>query len=394
MATSGDLKGKSYRGGHRLAAVLVLACLAVASCQSGLSPARGSRRLSRTESAGAKKTWCEAKPDTAWEKVLDGGLVRLSRRASVIPMALANDGRSFFAEIYTKDYSGVAKIDAASSRYTKIKRFPDPVNDQARGRFDGRWLVWAEYHSLYTPGDFTVWSWDSRTGLLRKIGAATRSPGGGFWDSSLQAPVALGGYATWGQGVGPNNLDDIHVVDLARGRDRVVRRGHSEGPFLIAGPLVVWAESMKRGALTVMRAASAVTGRFVATPPALRGLRGGLVPASDGEAVVYITGYWKSLWWAPSLGVKPRRVLNSPDGYTIDNSLQVAGNFVFFSIQPARYFANAASGRYIEIGQGGFARLDARSLVFFKLPAKKADHPISDVVFLSLKSLPPIPPCK
>jgi hypothetical protein len=309
-------------------------------------------------------------------------------------MALAKDGHSFFAEIYTKDYSGVAKIDAASSRYTKVKRFPDPANDQASGSFDGRWLVWAEYHSLYDTGDFTVWSWDSRTGRLRKIGAATRSPGGDFWTSSLQAPVAFDGYATWEQGVGPNNLGDIHVVDLARGRDRVVRRGHSEGPFLVAGPLVVWAESMKRGALTVMRAASAVTGRFVATPPALRKLRGGLAPATDGEALVYITGYWGSLWWSPSLGAKPRRVLRSPVGYTIDNSLQVAGDFVFFGIQPARYFANAASGRFIEIDQVGFARLDTRSLLFLRPPAKKAIHGISDVVFLPLKSLPPIPPCK
>jgi len=338
--------------------------------------------------------WCKAKPDAAWKKVLRSGLVALSHRASVVPLALANDGRSFFAEIYTKAYSGVVRIDAASSRYTKIKRFLDPVNDQASGSFDGRWLVWAEYHSLYDPGDFTVWSWDSRTGRMRQIGAATRSPGGDFWDSSLQAPVALDGYATWEQGSGPNNLGEIHVVDLANGRDRVVRRGHSEGPFLVAGPLVVWAESMKPGALTVMRAASARTGRMVATPPALRNLRGGLAPATDGKALAYITGYWESLWWSPSLEVTPRRVVRSRVGYTIDNSLQVAGHFVFFGIQPVSYFANTVSGRFIEIKQGGWARLDARSLVLLKPSAKKATHGISDIVFLPLKSLPPIPPCK
>lgn len=394
MATSGDLKGKSYRGGRRPVAVLVLACFIAANCQYGSSPARGSMRAVRTESAGTKKMWCKAKPDTSWKKVLNGGLVALSRRASVVPLALANDGRSFFAEIYTKAYSGVVRIDAASSRYTKIKRFSDSVNDQASGSFDGRWLVWAEYHSLYDPSDFTVWSWDSRTGQIRQIGAATRSPGGEFWSSSLQAPVALDGYATWEQGSGPNNLGDIHVVDLAKGRDRIVRHGHSEGPFLVAGPLVVWAESMKPGALTVMRAASVRTGRLVATPPALRNLRGGLAPVSDGKALAYITGYWGSLWWSSSPETTPRRVLRSRVGYTIDNSLQVAGHFVFFGIQPVSYFANAASRRFVKINQGGFARLDAKAFVFLKPPAKKALHGISDVVFVPLKSLPPIPPCR
>jgi hypothetical protein len=349
---------------------------------------------SRTESAGAKKMWCKAKPDAAWKKALSGGLVALSRRASLVPLALANDGRSFFASLYTGAFSGVVRINAASSRYTEIKRFPDSVNDQASGSFDGRWLVWAEYHSLYDPGDFTVWSWDSRTGRIRQIGAATRSPGGDFWDSSLQAPVALDGYATWEQGSGPNNRGDIHVVDLANGRNRIVSHGHSEGPFLVAGPLVAWAESMKPGALTVMRAASARTGRTVATPPALRNLRGGLAPVSDGKALAYITGYWGSLWCSPSPEAPSRRVLRSPVGSTIDNSLQVAGHFIFFGIQPVSYFADAASGRFVEIKQGGWARLDARSLVLLKPSAKKAVHGISDVVFLPLKSLPPIPPCE
>jgi SpoU rRNA methylase family enzyme len=72
----------------------------------------------------------------------------------------------------------------------------------------------------------------------------------------------------------------------------------------------------------------------------------------------------------------------------------VAGHFAFFGIQPASYFANAASGRFVEIKQGGWARLDAKSLVLLKPSAKKAIHGITDVVFLPLKSLPPIPPCE
>jgi hypothetical protein len=223
------------------------------------------------------------KPNAAWRKILDGRVVALSHRVSISPLALANDERSFFAEIYGKEYSGVVKIDALSSRYTKIKRFTDPVNYQAAGDFDGRWLVWAEYHSLEDDlRDFTVWSWDSRTGRVRRIGAATRSPSGEFWPSAWQAPVAHRGYATWEQGAGPNEIGEIHVVELASGRDRVIRRGHPSGSFLIDGPRVIWPESMKKGALTEMRAADARTGRAVVAPPALRKLRGPIWPASSG----------------------------------------------------------------------------------------------------------------
>ncbi len=326
--------------------------------------------------------------------MLGGGLVALSRRASVVPLALANDGRTFFAEIYSETYSGIVRIEAASSRYTKIKRFPDPINDQAGGSFDGRWLVWAEYHSLYGLDDFTIWSWDSQTGRITKIGAATRSPAGKFWSSAWQPPIALGGYATWEQGSGSYNVGEVHAFSLIDGRDRIVRRGHTGGSFLVDGPVVVWPESLKPGALTVMSAVSAVTGRSVATPPALRNLRGGLAPASDGKALAYATDGWGSLWWSPSLDAKPRRVFRSRIGYPIDNSVQVAGRFVFFGVQPVSYFADAVTGRYVQINLGGWARVDAKALVFLKSPSEKAIHPISDVVFLPLKSLPPIPPCK
>jgi len=397
VATSGDFRGRSYRGGLRSAAVLVLSCLVVASCQSGTSNTGGSARASQTKSAQTKQTWCEAKLNAAWKAVLNRGSVGLSRRASIVPVALENDGRSFFAEIYTKAYSGVVRIDATSSRYTKIKRFSNPSRDQALGSFDGRWLVWTEYHSLYDPNDFTVWSWDSRTGRSRQIGAAQRSKNRKFLPSSWQAVVALEGYATWEQGSGPNDLGDIHVADLKSGRNRIVRRGHPAASFLVpgrSGPLVVWPESMKPGALTIMRTAEAKTGRLVTTPPALRSLRGGLVPVTDGRAIAYATDTWRSLWWSPSLEVAPRRVYTAPKGNFIENWVHVAGRYVSFTVWPKAYLADASRGRYMEINPGGDTHLGAKSLALGKPPKIKKLHAINDIVFLPLKSLPPIPPCK
>lgn len=365
-------------------------------CRFGPSPVLGSASASPSNAVGAKQPWCKAKPNAAWKRILDGHLVTLSRRVSIVPLALADDGRSFFAEIYSKEYSGVVKIDARSSRYTKIKRFSDPVNYQASGDFDGRWLVWAEYHSLYDNlADFTIWSWDSHTGRVRQIGRAKRAPSGEFWGSSWRAPVAHQGFAAWEQGAGPDNLGEIHVVDLASGHHRIVRRGHLSGPFLIDGPRVVWPESMKRGALAVLRTANARTGRIVATPPALRKLRGADWPGSSGKDLMYATNGQTALWWSPSLNVKARRVFTgkpSRDLLGIPFN-KISGKHTTFSIPLKVFVTDVVAGRFVLIHRGGWALTGPEALVLLTPSKKKANHAITDIYFVPLKSLPPVPPC-
>ncbi len=374
--------------------MLVLVCLATVSCRPGPSSSGSSTNAPQAKPASSKQAWCKAKPNAAWESILDGRVVALSRRASVVPLALTNGAHSFFAEIYSKAYSGVVRIDARNSRYTRIKRFSDPVNDQAAGHFDGRWLVWAEYHSPYDLGDFTVWSWDSRSGRLRQIGAATRSPSGRFWPSSWQAPVAHEGYAAWEQGVGLDELGDIHVVELATGRDRVVRRGHLVGPFLIDGPRVIWPESMKRGALTVMRAADARTGKMTALPVALQKLRGAIWPASNGKSLMYATDNQTSLWWSPSLSVKAKRVFAGRTGSLLGIPFdEIWGRYTSFSIPLKTFVVDTVVGRYVRIYRGGWAIVGPKALVLLEPSEKKESHAITDITFVPLNSLPPVPPC-
>src|SRR5204863_10594 len=113
-----------------LLAVSLVFVLPVAGSAAGDSPLRPARG------------WCEARPNAAWRAALEHGVVPLSRTASVVPIAPARDSRTFFAEIWSSSFSGVARIDARTSSVTPIKEFTDPVNDQALGNFDGRWLVW------------------------------------------------------------------------------------------------------------------------------------------------------------------------------------------------------------------------------------------------------------
>src|SRR5438105_6696351 len=129
--------------------------------------------LARCAGAGATVAasgWCRAPQPASWKRVVLGSVVSLSRHTAVLPIVGAGDGRSFFAELYSPGFSGVVRIDARTSRVTRIRRFPSARDDQGYGSFDGRWLVWNEYHSLSDDfANFTTFAWDSRSGRVTPI---------------------------------------------------------------------------------------------------------------------------------------------------------------------------------------------------------------------------------
>jgi hypothetical protein len=349
---------------------------------------------SATAAAPVRRHWCEGRSSSAWRRVLARHLVPLSRTTSLVPWTLAHDGRSFFATVYSPHFSGVARIDAVTSRSTNIRAFPDAARDQADGAFDGRWLVWNEYHSLTSFDDFTTWAWDSRTGRVRQIGAATRAPDGEFWPSPWRSPDARDGIATWVQGAGPDGLTEVHLYDLQTGRDRVARRGHAQGSFLLRDHRVVWPESPSRGATTRMYVASALTGRRVPTPRALHALRGVSGLATDGRRIAYPSASYKALWWAPSLERTPQKIIAAGGYGHVDNSVQVGGRYIGFGIQPRVYVGDTRTHRYVEItGRGGWTRIDATSmLVLYATPSAKLAA-AARIAFVPLRDLPPLPDC-
>ena len=144
----------------------------------------------------------------------------------------------------------------------------------------------------------------------------------------------------------------------------------------------------------MFRAAEARTGATVAPAPVLRGLHGIGALVTDGKAIAYPSSHFGSLWWAPSLSGTPSQIAMAGYAETIDNSVQMAGRYVLFGIAPHTYLADTAQRRYVEISAGGWGHLDGRSLVLLPPSPKKAHHAISDVLFFSLESLPPVPPCK
>jgi hypothetical protein len=320
--------------------------------------------------------------------------VRLSRTTTLLPFALAHDRRSFFAAIYSAKFSGVAEIDARTSAVERIKAFPDAVEDQADGAFDGRWLVWAEDHSLSDPGAFTVWAWDSRSGKVRQIGAATRSPNGEFWESPLRAPDARGGVATWVQGIGPGGTTAVHVYDLRARHGKVIHRGHAQGSFLLARHRVGWPESSGPRRMTRMHVASTLTGKRVEVPPALRRLRGVSGLATNGDRIAYPTAAYGSIWWSRSLRRTPREILTARSPRHVDDSVRIGGRYIGFGIWPREFVADTTPRRYVQVARhGGWTLVDGTALLVVFGSTRKAIHPRLRVAFVPLGRLPPLPAC-
>jgi hypothetical protein len=383
VATSG-------RGGRRLGLGLALAAaLALTACAAGATDEAGSGP------ARLYAGWCQAPLTVAWRRVLAHHIVPLSRTTALVPFSLAPDGRSFFADVRSPHFSGVARIGSGAHAMTEIKAFPAPDTDQADGGFDGRWFVWYEYHGFATFDHFKIYAWDSRTGRVKRIGAAARGPTGELWPSPWEGPDVRNGLATWAQGSGPVGLSKVHVYDLRAGRDRVIHTGHTEGPFLLPHRLVAWPESSKRGAYVQMFVASALTGKRVETPPALRVLRGISGLHTDGQQIAYPSARFKSLWWAPSLRAKPTEILAARGLDTIDNSVQVGGSYVGFGIEPPLFLADTKTRRYLEIErQYGYTELNANSLlVDYGNNTKKRLDFRSHVVLVPLRALPRTPAC-
>ncbi len=338
--------------------------------------------------------WCKARPSRAWHRILTSHVVPLSRTTSLVPWTLAHDGRTFFATVYSASFAGVARIDATKLQLTKIRAFPNSTDYQADGAFDGRWLVWDEYHGFDSFNDFTVWAWDSRTGAVRQIGSATRSPGGGFWENPWRQPDVRDGIATWAQGSGPRELTEVHVYDLRDGQDRVVHEGHAQGSFLLGGHVVAWPESRFPGAETRMRAVSALTGDPVSVPSALRGLHGVSGLATDGRRIAYPDGRYDSVWWAPSLRASPRKIVAARGANHIDNSVQIGGRYVGFGIQPRVFIGDTRTLRYLELtDHGGWTRIDSASLLVLHATGSKRLDVIAPISFVRLRDLPPMPAC-
>jgi len=64
--------------------------------------------------------WCKAGSSAAWRRTLSHHVTAVSKTTAMVPLALAHDGRSFFAEVYSPRFSGVARDEQDLPRWKDL----------------------------------------------------------------------------------------------------------------------------------------------------------------------------------------------------------------------------------------------------------------------------------
>ena len=358
------------------AAAAAVVVLAVGGCAAG----RGEPGASRTARSGSPaapitgQAFCPGRVPARVASAL-GRVVPGSLRGEVVPLGISGDGSMAYVSAWMPAFAGVAALRLSTGTLRPIARFGRPATDQADGAWGGRWLVWEQTHSLRSLDGFTVYGWDSATGLLRRLGHSLNGPDGTPWPSPWHPPAVSGQYAAWAQGYGPGGLVQIRLASLRTGQVTVLARGHVQAPFF-DGRLVVWPGSSRPGALTTLHAAVAATGRPAPLPLALRGVRGTDSVVSDGTRTAYLDPGLRTLYYSPAQDRVASPVLRLPTGVSFSN-LGLARGALTWSTTRATYVASTTTFGYLQVTPAyGFAVTGTGPDVLVSdAPARKSAHP-------------------
>jgi hypothetical protein len=366
VATTGRRRQPGRAAAAVAAALVAVTLAAVAGC----GPAPAGR-----PAADAWPAWRSLCPVPA-----PAGLAAQLRRAvpaslngEVIPLGMA--GPLAVVSAWTPRFSGVAALDLATGGLRPIRSFPRPGPDQADGSAGGRWAVWEQTVSLQTLDEFTVYAWDSVTGRLLTLGRSLSGPGGRPWPSPWHPPAVSGHYAAWAQGYGPDGEVEVRLADLATGRVRVVRQGHTQPPFFDRN-LLVWPESDRPGAQTTLHAISVAAGRPAPLPAALRGVHGTDVVVTDGTRAAYLSPDLTSLYYSPAPDQPARLVLRLRAGeYLAD--LALGPGSLAWTTTAATYLASTGTGAYSQVtARYGDAIGSGPGVMISDPPSEKVAHPV------------------
>ena len=302
---------------------------------------------------------------------------------SVIPFERSRSSGTVAAAVYGAAFSGVALVDASSGRIVRrADAFGDPGVDQAGGQYDGRTLVWKEYHSQQGLADYTVKAWSARTGKVRVIGQAHRADDGHTFPSPWQDPVLGGGYAAWVEGTDDRGAGDIVLYDTRRHRRRVVHRGHP-GWLLIAGGKLIWAEASRPGAMTEIRAIDLHTKRRVAPPAALASLRGVWGFVSDGRGYAWVGSDSRSVYYAKSAGEAARLVVRLRQGGFSPPLVLDSGVVAAPISAGGLVLGNGRRSTVTELRGAASAVAAGNHLLLVPANPAKVEHPVSALAELS-----------
>ncbi|MFF6791861.1 hypothetical protein ACFY9C_22665 [Streptomyces filamentosus] len=239
--------------------------------------------------------------------------------------AVSSDGETLFAVETAKGKSDLVRLQDKGRERQVVHSLNPAMNGKKAQygsmRFDGRWLVFEVSHDAENWNDWTLYAWDSTGGSAPF--RVTRH------DKAVQGPFLFvhvrDGKAAWTEGV-RGGKKAIHLYDLARRKDTVVRTGQVS-PVFLSGDLLGWREAPAPEAPVRLKAVSVRTGEPADLPAVIAKIRGAAHVSGDGTTWAWVSPDYQTLYaWKP--GWKQSATIAKAGGEEHIDQMEIAGDLV------------------------------------------------------------------
>jgi len=342
---------------------------------------------------------CGVAMPASWKKAFEAGQLTHGPDEFLIIHSVSGDPNAIAVTRKAPDWSGLELIQL-NGAVRRVHAFRDPKADQMLGvASDGRYWVWSETHSLYNWDDWTLWSFDTVTGRLRRI-AASASAHGEPVIGPMQYPAVDAGQVAWARG-NADGTATVYLTDLATGPSRVAVSGPPSAPSghpatpVFFHHLLVWPESPSKGALSELRAADPTTLKRVELPAPHRHVQGPNWFTANGDRLTWASADYSQLYtWAWGSTKPPQRLLSVSPAEHIGQPHSV-GNLIAWAGDHAMFAYDLRSDAVTQLTREyGLVAVAGNILAVGEIEGPlKSDHPLASVSLVDGTRLAPLPGC-
>ena len=359
---------------------------------STVSSTASAASTSSTADAAATSPFCSVANPAALTQAETAGAITTAAGEALVPVAVAPDGSSFFAT----DGNGVQNMkNLIWSRNHGAKKqtvFTLAATYAGYGvvSFDGRWLIFMANHSQQLTGAWDLYAWDSQGSAAPHVIA---SDPGTAANGTVEWPQVHNGKATWIRGLA-DGTQQVHLFDLATGRDEVVHTGHL-GASLFAADLLVWTEALQANGPVTLEAASATTGAPATLPaPLAQAQTAPATIASDGTTWAWTSADYRTLY-AWRAGMPAAVVVSAVDDGDAMDTVGVSGDVVTWTNSTATFAADLKTRSFTQVTKeyGSAVTNGDAVAVYFPLGDVKSPDLTYDAYVLKTSDLSGLPQC-
>lgn len=295
-----------------------------------------------------------------------------------------DDAGWLFLEERGQHFAGVSMWNIRTGEKRRVHAFADPRSYQAGGGFDGRYLFWQKSHSLESFDDFSVYSYDFKTGKLSHLADSIRDARGNLYPSPASSPVISRGIGAWVQGVGPRDAA-LKLVDLRTGRITTALRGLVSSVQFVGDKLVI-VEGLAQDQGFHLVAIDMHSLKKVPLPSALGGARNvSFFTASPEGKMAYIDETLRQLWFSNGPNVQPKLVVQLPAEFGFQGGLEMSDKGIIYASQGhGSFFIDVSSGSTVKITDSQYFFVKGAHVVTMDASGKKSNFGQADLRIFDL----------